>query len=251
MIIKHPDPIDFPEMRVLWREAFGDSEAFLDIFWRTAFSPERSHIAVSDGGVVGALYWLDSEIEGERCAYIYAVATKASERGKGICSTLMEYTHRLLNDKGYSSALLVPGDEGLFAFYERLGYRCVCRVTEGEAVASVGEIPRKICAEEYSALRHSLLPRGAVREGREGIAFLAETHSLYATDDTVIAVRREGDTLVASELIGSTEPLQALAFSMELSSVRYRTAGEGRAFAMQYKLKDDATVPSYLGLAFD
>jgi hypothetical protein len=64
-----------PALRGLWKEAFGDSDDFLDMFWRTAFSYDRCRCVTVDGEVAAALYWFDCECRGERVAYIYAVAT--------------------------------------------------------------------------------------------------------------------------------------------------------------------------------
>ena len=38
MRIDHPDLGQIPELRQLWKEAFGDSDAFLDAFFMVAFS---------------------------------------------------------------------------------------------------------------------------------------------------------------------------------------------------------------------
>ena len=39
MIIKPPSKEEIPQLRTLWQEAFGDSDAFLDIFFSNAFAP--------------------------------------------------------------------------------------------------------------------------------------------------------------------------------------------------------------------
>ena len=77
----------------LWQEAFGDNDAFLDAFWSTAFSSDRCRCITVDGEVAAALYWFDCRCENKPMAYLYAVATARSHRGKGLCKALMESTH--------------------------------------------------------------------------------------------------------------------------------------------------------------
>ena len=59
MTIDLPAPDQIPQLRVLWQAAFGDTDAFLDIFFHRAFAPERSRCITQDGRVVAALYWFD------------------------------------------------------------------------------------------------------------------------------------------------------------------------------------------------
>ena len=59
MIIDHPTTTQIPQLRSLWKEAFGDSDAFLDIFFQRAFSPQRCCCVTQGDAVVAALYWFD------------------------------------------------------------------------------------------------------------------------------------------------------------------------------------------------
>ena len=49
MIINHPQPGDIVGLRLLWQEAFGDSDSFLDGFFRTGFHPERCRLILEKG----------------------------------------------------------------------------------------------------------------------------------------------------------------------------------------------------------
>lgn len=55
-------------------------------------------------------------------AYIYAVGTDPEYRGRGLAAQLIRETEQYLKECGYQGALLFPAEEGLYAFYERLGY---------------------------------------------------------------------------------------------------------------------------------
>ena len=49
MIIKSPETRHIPQLRQLWKEAFGDTDDFLDVFFSVAFAPERSRCVILDG----------------------------------------------------------------------------------------------------------------------------------------------------------------------------------------------------------
>ena len=59
MTIDRPLPEQLPQLRGLWKEAFGDTDAFLDIFFHRAFSRNRCRCVTLNGQVVAALYWFD------------------------------------------------------------------------------------------------------------------------------------------------------------------------------------------------
>ena len=108
MKIDHPAPHHRMQQRRLWQEAFGDTDDFLDSFFRTAYSPDRCRCILDGDRIAAILYWMDCSLENERLAYIYAVVTCPEYRGKGLCRQLMEDTHGLLAARGYAGAILVP-----------------------------------------------------------------------------------------------------------------------------------------------
>ena len=65
MIINAPDSAQIPALRRLWQQAFGDSEQFLDIFFETAYSPDRCRCVIVDDQLAAALYWFDCGYQGE------------------------------------------------------------------------------------------------------------------------------------------------------------------------------------------
>ena len=75
MTIDLPKPGQIPQLRQLWQEAFGDSDAFLDSFFSLSFAPERCRCVTEENHVTAALYWFDCSCHGGKMAYLYAVAT--------------------------------------------------------------------------------------------------------------------------------------------------------------------------------
>jgi hypothetical protein len=63
MRIEYPREDQIPELRKLWKAAFGDTEAFLDQFFGTAFSLDRCRCIGTGEQIVAALYWLRDDME--------------------------------------------------------------------------------------------------------------------------------------------------------------------------------------------
>ena len=50
---RYTKPEDRPRLTALWQEAFGDTTAYIDAFFETAYAPERSRVALIDGEIMG------------------------------------------------------------------------------------------------------------------------------------------------------------------------------------------------------
>lgn len=251
MNIDHPNAGEFPGLRRLWRQAFGDSEEFLDLFFATAFAPERC-LRVKEGGqVTAALYWFDCTHGENRVAYIYAVATEESHRGRGLCRALMGDVHSLLARQGYAGAVLVPGEPALFRFYEKLGYETCASVTELACGAgAVSAALNLVDGDAYAALRRKLLPPGGLVQEGENLRFLEALGRFYAGDGLAVWAVRDPDGQITGELLG--DPAQAPGVVKALGGDRgvFRMPGGDRAFAMYHGF-NGGTGPAYLGFAFD
>lgn len=201
------EPSDIPALRTLWKQAFGDSEEYLDIFFRTAYAPERSRVVCREGKIAGGAYWLDCSLGETKLAYVYAVAIDESCQSQGLGSRLMEDIHRLLTAQGYFGVLLVPGDEGLRRYYQRFGYRTVSCHGEYHPVPGT-----RISAERYALLRRSLLPENGVIQEGENMAFLNKLAFFYENESTICAVSRQGNRCL--ELLGSDAPARKTPYAM-------------------------------------
>ncbi len=248
-----PDNGDREALRGLWKEAFGDGDAFLDLFEVTAFSPDRARALFCDGVLSAALYWFDCECGGEKLAYLYAISTAKAARGRGLCRALMEDTHSHLKSLGYSAALLVPSSESLFGFYERLGYRVATKVSEFSCLAESGPIELvRIDGEEYAKLRREWLPEGGVVQEGENMRFLSAQAELYRGEKILLAARNEKDALIGAELFGNVEAAPRIVRALGAEKGVFRTVGSDRDFSMIYPLDPLKAPPlTYFGLAFD
>ncbi len=242
MKIDYPLEMQTPELRRLWKEAFGDGDAFLDIFWDTAFSPDRCRCITLGGQVAAALYWFDCRTEQRPIAYVYAVATAKLFRGQGLCRKLMDDTRRLLQELGYSGILLVP-EAHLFGMYESMGYQ-TCTYVRNFSCRR-GDTPvalREIDAAEYAELRRQYLPMGGVVQENENLQLLSALTKLYTGDGFLYAED--------AELLGSADAAPGILSALGKPSGQFRCPGNETPFAMYLPL-DSNPAPGYFGLAFD
>lgn len=243
---------DIAGLRRLWQEAFGDPEEVLDAFFATGFSPNRYHCLRENDIPVSALYWFDCSLEGKKMAYIYAVATQKAYRGKGFARRLMAETCEILRSKGYAGAILVPFSQDLFAFYEKLGYRAACRVTEFSAQWADTPVKlREIDKEQYARLRRRYLPERAVVQEGKILDFLSTQAQFYEGEDFLLAAEKDTDRLIARELLGNAQAAGGILRALNLPQGQFRTPGAGRDFAVFRPLQPDCPEPVYFGLALD
>ena len=251
MRIDFPTPSQIPQLRRLWKEAFSDEDAFLDQFFSTAFSSRRCRCVELDGQIAAGLYWLDCWYNGGKIAYIYAVATGQTYRGQGLCAALMADTHTLLTQLGYAGAILVPGDEGLFRMYGKMGYQTCSHISVKTVSASkTATTLRRVCAEEYAQLRRLLLPDGGVIQEGENLSFLEKLTHLYAGEGFIFCAALENGRLSVPELLGDITAAEGIVAALGATEGTFRYPGQDRPFAM-YCSFSSVPMPQYFGLAFD
>ena len=252
MTIDRPATNQIPALRQLWKQAFGDEDAFLDLFYRVGFSPDRCRCVTLDKLPVAALYWFDALWEGRKLAYLYAIATDRAHRGKGLCKALMEDTHRLLKKLGYAACLLVPAEGSLFDFYGSMGYRTVSALREFTTRA--GDAPvalTPIGPEEYASLRKKMLPEGSVLQEGDTLAFLSAQAAFYKGDRLLLIAQRNGEQLFVPELLGDPGCAPAVLKALNAEKGTFRTPGRDKPFAMGLSLTETPLPDTYFGLALD
>ena len=239
------------QLKNLWHLAFGDGMEFIDLFFRTGYSPDRCLYLEEKGQITAALYWLDCEYRGQKQAYIYAVATHPDHRGKGLCRILMNKTHELLRQQGYHAALLRPADEGLRRMYRKMGYHTATCVTEFNCTAAGTTSIRAIGAEEYAALRRAFLPEDGVLQDGVSLTYLASYAQLYAGADFLLAGIGDQEEFVGLELLGNRDAAPGILAALAYKTGHFRCPGSQIPFGMFLPLAEDAKKPGYLGLVFD
>ncbi len=250
MNINAPTTAQIPALRHLWQQTFGDTDAFLQRFYSVAFSPERCRCVCIEGTPVAALYWFDCRIEDRKVAYLYAIATAAAHRRKGLCRALLADTHRHLAAQGYAGAVLVPAEQSLFTYYEKQGYRPFggTQTLTCDATGQPAEL-KTLSVTEYATLRQQYLPDGGVVHSGAALELLAGQARFYAGEDFVLCAYQEEDTLLAAELLGNTSGIAGIVAALDCKKGVFRTCGPN-PFAMYFPFTD-APIPTYFGLALD
>ncbi len=252
MNIANPSSAQIPDLRRLWEKAFGDEDSFLDCFFSTAFSPDRSRCVLENGRILAALYWFDVSCRDQKFAYLYAVATDPEYRGRGLCRSLMEDVRTLLSGRGYHGLILVPQKESLRAMYRKMGYSDCGGVSTFLAPAEPVSLPlRRLNTDEYAALRRQLLPESGILQEGVNLEFLCTYALLFGGDDWIAAVSVEGDTLFCPELLGNPDAAYGLVGALGCKEGNFRIPGTDQPFAQYLKLREDCVIPGYFGLAFD
>lgn len=222
MIIKHPDPQHKSGLSALWQEAFQEPEESFLLFYDTAFSSHRAMVCLEENTVVAALYWFDCLWGDKKVAYIYAVATRLSHRGQGLCNKLMAKTHEILKERTYHGAILVPAEDSLFGFYEKMGYLpCVPQEMQN-AECKMQNVP--ISALEYQKLQKDLLPSNAIVHTDTAFQYLSHFATFYKTEQGILCKTEE-----------------------EVQEVLPYTPGD-QPTAMYLPLTEDKTLPAYFAL---
>ena len=239
------------QLKDLWALAFGDGMEFIDLFFETAYAPERCLYLTEGDQVTAALYWLDCSFRGQKQAYIYAVATHPAHRGRGLCRALMEKARETLQAEGYSAAMLRPADPGLRKMYAAMGYRDCTFVSEFHSAAGTPVPLRKIGPEEYARLRRKYLPEDGVLQEGVSLTYLAAYSGLYAGEDFLLAGAFYDGAFHGTELLGSRAAAGGILAALGHATGTFRSPGKEIPFAMFLPLREAAESPDYLGLAFD
>ena len=251
MITDAVSKVEVHRLKALWKEAFGDPDRFIDLFFEQAYDPRRCGFLMMEGKLAAALYWLDCGLGEEKLAYLYAVATAKEFQGRGLCRKLMERTHRDLKAMGYAGAVLVPGSESLFRMYEKMGYEVCAYVREWECTEGAEPAAmRRLTVDQYAELRRALLPKSGVLQEGKSISYLASYAQLWGGDDFCAALTREDDRIVCTELLGDTARAPGIVAALGTKTGLFRAPGNERSFAMYHPLNGN-TAPGYFGLAFD
>jgi len=257
-VIGQPEISYISQLRNLWKDTFGDSDEFLDIFHATAFSLKRCRCVLLQGELVAALYWFDCEFQNKPIAYIYAVATAKEHRGRGLCHALMEDTHEHLKELGYAGAILSPASESLFKFYKKMGYKTCAYNNElifkEDTLYALEEKDiafRKIDKNEFTKLRPHFLPPNAVLQENENLDFLETQADFYTGNHFLLTAQKDGEFLHGIEFLGDTSIIPTILKVMKCTSGNFRTIGNEKPFGMYYSFVDIGNIPSYIGFVFD
>lgn len=283
-------PEDIPAQRELWKLAFGDSDAYIDNFYNTYYRPERVVVLEEDGVLRSMTAWFDTAFvipgRGEyRAAYLYAVATHPSCRGRGLAAGLLAGADGCFRSLGIPAVTTVPAEPSLHRFFGANGFRECFRTLSGtlrreELLQPPSGVLRPASPEEYGQVREQLLagvphiayPAGALAY-QAGCCALGGG-GLFVGDpsgEPLCLCAERGELAVVKELLGSGRARRQAILDLPrvlparrwevrgpcLQDERPDLWGEPGEFAMLKWLDPalektwDWDTTGYLGLAFD
>ena len=210
MIIRKPTPADLPRLSRLWQEAFGDSPEEVESFYATAFSCDRALLAEAQNPIA-CIYWIDAQIAGRRIAYLYAFSVEKACRSQGVGKTLLRKTLQSLKEEGYGAAVLVPGEESLRVYYEKLGFTVFGVVPTPAAEAPGMPVTATDC-DTYLAKRNKLHP--ALQWEKSAFVYLEKFCRFYTGENWVLALDTEG----VQEFIGDPKDLPHILYALNVST---------------------------------
>ena len=251
MTIDAPKTAQIPQLRQLWKEAFGDTDTFLDSFFSLAFAPERCRCITLGDTVPSALYWFDCTCRGEKWAYLYAVATAETERGKGLCRALMTQTHAHLKMQGYRGTVLVPATAGLRKMYAGMGYLPGTTVAEVTCTSGGQSVELELLdGEEYRRRRAEMVPADAVLHEDAFMALLQAQYGLFGGEGVLLAAWMEDGVLYAEEFLGDPAAAPGVVRALGAETGSFRVPGGEKEFAMYCPLTAPCPRPGYFGISF-
>ena len=270
-------------LRPLWRECFGDGEAFMRCYEERMFRPERVELALLDGReVVSMLTVLPATLRTADGASIpggcvYGVATLKAHRGRGVATALLGSALRRL-DLSAKCMAVVPDTPELFDYYSHaMGAQTAFYVRELHLTAEdlcaqpSLRLERAAQADYLDLRRHALRGRTFLDWDMEALAFQQaicrmEGGDLYLFPEApgccAAAQRDEEGRLLVCELLGSEELLQGCLAGLLMQAGCREAAvrlpawsgaalgGQVEAFAMLTGPSIPAEELAYLGFDF-
>ncbi len=249
MIIDNPGPEHILALRQIWKQAFGDSDEFLNNFFETGFAYDRCSCVLQEDEPVAAVYLFDCGWQEKKVVYLYALAVEQSHQKQGLSRLLLASTHAKLHQQGYAGAILEPATDSLRQYYERLGYRCFGgRQTEyftaREPAVAVMELPRL----SYEQSRRKFLPSGGITQEGAFTDMLQKQAICYGAEDFVATVSREEPVIL--EFLGNRSKLPGLLKTLGFEQAAVRLPG-GQPTAMYLDFAGEEALPTYFGLPMD
>lgn len=193
-----------PEIKRIYREAFNDSEKYIDMYFRRVYREDEAFVYTFENKIVSSLMLRKYKMNfcGNDCdiSYLAAVATSKLYRGRGFMKELIRSSLGASRERGDLFATLIPAQKWLYDYYEQFGFTAVFYVEErrytslhsflfkcGYTVA--GDIATDEVYAAFDRMMH--MRRNCVQHSREDYNDILIDNEL---DDGKIAVMRNQAT---------------------------------------------------------
>lgn len=152
---------DAPQIESLWRMVFGDEQEEIRAFLSRFLEKETALIIRDETGIASMLFLIEAMLQcgdtSYRVGYIYAGATRPSERGRGLYKQLLLTAEAKAVERGMYAVFLQPADGRLARTYERSGYTIplYAHALKGQPM-NIG-VSERLSADAYGKLRAARL----------------------------------------------------------------------------------------------
>ena len=125
-MIHYADNTTRQQVYDMWKTVFGDSDEYMEIYFREKYRNENTLIYFESGKAVSSLQMLpfDFSFHGSEIpvAYFSGLCTLPEARQKGFMGSLIKKSFGEMDEKGILLAILVPQDETIMKFYRQFGF---------------------------------------------------------------------------------------------------------------------------------
>lgn len=195
------DVQDRGDLKELWKQAFGDSEEYIDMFLDWNASLCRIAVYRAEGKIVSAAYLLPvSYIRADhtkaKAWYLYAAATLPQYRRGGFFGEVLSF----IRERFLEPVFLVPAQKSLISYYERHGFwlwleECVEKRAKNEAGQNAEACICDCTPQEYWSYREMLLKScGSVQWSEHFIRYICHENALWSKGTQKLIV--QGDRSV-------------------------------------------------------
>lgn len=198
----------------IWKECFGDDDAYIEFFLKGLFRPERCLLYRVDTRPVAMLHLLPLNgrdgAEHFSAQYIYAAATLTEYRRRGLMAEMIDYAADFVESKGVTFTSLVPASDGLYDYYKKCGFQTAFYLEQSTIARSELEVlasQRLTLAEpniDKILEQRKSFYNPSVLWGREMLDYIVQEWrftggELLSWDDGYAFVRDMGDTVLIKE----------------------------------------------------
>ncbi len=158
---------DIEQLKSLWKSLFGDTEAFISLFFHEVVREENIRVLEEKGRILSALYMLPYPFriwkQEVTVSYISGAGTLPEAQGRGLMRRLLIDSFKEMEHRLIPLSILIPAEPWLYGFYEKSGYatvftynqqvyppkdRFLASITGGTSPSSVGFPPKEQRLEE-------------------------------------------------------------------------------------------------------
>jgi hypothetical protein len=120
---------DIEQLKSLWKSLFGDTEAFISLFFHEVVREENIRVLEEKGRILSALYMLPYPFriwnQEVTASYISGAGTLPEAQGRGLMRSLLIDSFKEMERRQIPLSILIPAEPWLYGFYEKSGYATV------------------------------------------------------------------------------------------------------------------------------